>query len=82
MPYIKQENRWRFDDLGSVEPCSSGELNYVFTRIAHEYWSRCGSNYQAYNDIIGALEGCKLELYRRRVALYEDAAMERNGDVG
>lgn len=80
MPYITQEAR---DEIFTKrDPASAGELNFVFTAIANEYWACNGRNYQAFNDIIGALEGCKLELYRRRVAPYEDDAILRNGDVG
>jgi hypothetical protein len=33
------------------------------------------------NDIIGALEACKLEFYRRLVSHYEDIKIRSNGDV-
>lgn len=81
MPYIKDEARWRFDPVGELHPANAGELNYVLTRIAHNYWLNNGENYQAFNDIIGALEGAKLELYRRKVAPYEDIKIAENGDV-
>lgn len=84
MPYIKQEDRDRVLDLfqdGLEGPRTAGELNWLMTIISHEYWSSHGQNYQAFNDIIGAFEGCKLELYRRRVAPYEDVKIEENGDV-
>jgi hypothetical protein len=31
--------------------------------------------------VIGALENCKMELYRRKIAPYEDIKIEENGDV-
>jgi len=37
--------------------------------------------YQNINDLLGALEGAKLELYRRVAAPYEDEKVESNGDV-
>jgi hypothetical protein len=40
-----------------------------------------GENYQHFNDVLGALEGAKLELYRRRIAPYEDTKIVENGDV-
>jgi hypothetical protein len=80
MPYIKQENRWRFN-IAHDGPVNAGELNYLLTLISHQYWQNNGQNYQAFNDIIGALEGCKLELYRRKVAPYEDTKILENGDV-
>ncbi len=39
------------------------------------------TKYQTYNDILGALEGAKLELYRRQIGPYEETAIKRNGDV-
>lgn len=82
MPYIKQVDRIEIDErMGLPVIRTSGELNYAFTRLAHEYWRDNGANYQAFNDIIGALEGAKLELYRRKVAPYEDKKIAENGDV-
>lgn len=60
---------------------TAGDLNYLFTRLAHNYLKNKGLNYQHINDIIGALEGCKLELYRRVAANYEDEKIILNGDV-
>jgi hypothetical protein len=60
---------------------TAGELNYALTMICREYIEDNGVSYQAYNDIIGALEGCKLEFYRRSVAPYEDIKISENGDV-
>lgn len=79
MPYIKQHQRE--DILENVEaPTDPGELNYVITRVVFEYYKGRG-NYQAINDVLGALEGAKLEFYRRVAAPYEDRKKEENGDV-
>jgi hypothetical protein len=75
MPYIKQADR--ADDL---KPSTPGELNFVLTRIVYAYWKERG-NYQAINDVLGALEGAKLEFYRRVAAPYEDTKIAENGDV-
>ena len=77
MPYIKAEFR---ETIGIV-PTSPGELNYVITKICNNYKCGKGESYQTYNDIIGVLEACKLELYRRKVAPYEDRKIQENGDV-
>ena len=76
MPYIIQDAR---DDLDSQarEPDSAGELNYCLTQLCLSYFGRSAKNYQAINDIVGALEGCKLEFYRRLVADYEDSRRTR-----
>lgn len=87
MPYIAENDRIGLElahaDSGEMlpKPRDAGELNYVITLLAHQYWEENGQNYQAFNDIIGALEGAKLELYRRKVAPYEDEKIKQNGDV-
>ena len=83
MPYIRQEDRQRFDRIIDSIPApeSAGELNYVFTRIIHDYVGNRW-NYAGMNDVLGALEGAKLEFYRRVVAPYEDQKIQQNGDVG
>ena len=60
---------------------SSGELNFALTKICIEYFEMNGGRYQQINDIVGALECCKLEWYRRKAAPYEDIKIEENGDV-
>jgi hypothetical protein len=64
-----------------IDDVCAGDLNYIFTKIINHYMNRKGEKYQHYNDVIGALEACKLELYRRRVAPYEDKKITENGDV-
>lgn len=87
MPYIKQNRRDEiitFDThshiLSTQAPRTAGELNYLITEIIKVYFSGT-KNYQAINDIIGALEGAKLEFYRRVVAPYENTKILENGDV-
>lgn len=79
MPYIMQEDRDKLD-LGAADPTTPGELNYLVTMMALRYLGR-RPNYQRFNDVIGALEAAKLELYRRMVAPYEDEKIKANGDV-
>lgn len=79
MPYIKQEDRDMIDE--GARPDTPGELNYLLTLCLLDYVEDKGESYQTYNDIIGALEACKLEFYRRRVAPYEDLKIAENGDV-
>lgn len=80
MPYIKQQRREDFEK-GRDYIENPGELNYMFTLLCEGYLRHNGTSYQSYNDIIGALEGAKLELYRRKVAPYEDEKIKENGDV-
>ena len=81
MPYIKQEDRQKVFGATGCFPHNAGELNYVFTSILLGYIERKGLCYQTINDIIGALEGAKLEFYRRAVAPYEDTKIKENGDA-
>lgn len=87
MPYITKEQREYFDDsLSAVEDsfhynASPGILNYIITSICLAYLRYKGESYTHYNDILGALEGCKLELYRRKISKYEDLKIKQNGDV-
>lgn len=79
MPYLKKEDR---EYLNKVKAGSPGELNYIMTEMALTLLFRFGEpNYAEYNAVIGALECCKLEMYRRMVAPYEDKKKKENGDV-
>lgn len=92
MPYITPEDRERFvhelchgkENLAEAvgEICNNaGDLNYAFTVISQTYLREKGLRYQHINDIIGALEGAKIELYRRVAVDYEDKKIAENGDV-
>ena len=76
MPYIKGWQRERAE----TEPQDAGELNYALTRMVLNFLGPT-PRYQDFNDALGALEGAKLELYRRRIAPYEDLKRRDNGDV-
>ena len=93
MPYIKKDQRARYDTLVgelaaalSEQPVEQlkGHANYVITQILRKAWGvvdRANESYSNYADIIGTLECAKLEMYRRWVAKYEDGAIERHGDL-
>jgi len=79
MPYIKEEDRERLaSGLPMLQP---GELNYAITMLVDEYIKTHGESYRIFNDVIGALECSKLEVYRRLIAPYENGKIEENGDV-
>ena len=79
MPYITKEKRILVDHANVATDC--GELNYLLTKFCLEYLERKGIKYQTFNDILGALEGCKLEFYRRQVSSYEEQKIKINGDL-
>lgn len=86
MPYIKKETRELVEDGNDLVKLSSrieteGDLNYTITRLCHLFLQKKGEKYSVYNTIIGVLECAKLELYRRKVAIYEDAKIQENGDL-
>jgi hypothetical protein len=91
MPYITKEEKEQLEPLAAKLgqlAFSPGQLNFIFTTIIHEYIKNIGAanmtrlKYGYINEVIGALECCKLELYRRVAAPYEDKKIAENGDVG
>ncbi len=84
MPYILEKDRLELDAL--LEPLagkirSEGELNYVISMLLKRSVSRWGKTYKTLNTLMGVMECCKAEFYRRVVASYEDAKITENGDV-
>ncbi len=83
MPYITDKRRREL--AGDVSACerivNPGELNYIITLLVRDYVDRKGLSYQHINDVLGALEGAKLEFYRRVAAPYENEKLQANGDV-
>ena len=80
MPYILVKRRDDIVNAGDL-PGNAGELNYKLTRICLEYLHTHSLKYSTINDIVGALEGAKLEFYRRVASPYEDKKIKENGDV-
>jgi len=82
MPYITKQQKdfidYHLHIFTCVKKLSLGELNYAITKLL---LSKIPENYNEYNSLIGVLETCKLEFYRRAVAVYEDGKKEQNGDV-
>lgn len=85
MPYIEKKDRQHFDlhiDAISPDIDTPGELNYIITRLMHKYLDRKTVRYHNLNELIGAIECAKLELYRRIVGPYEDQKIQQYGDIG
>jgi len=86
MPYIKPEIRSILDQqisniITSIKEkdWTPGDLNYIITKICLSYINE--PSYKNYNEVIGVLECVKQELYRRKVAPYEDKKRDENGEV-
>lgn len=92
MPYIDANRRLQLDKY-PFQAKKAGELNYVLCHIIWNYLEqktvdKIGEipnieklKYKDYNEIIGILESCKLEIYRRLISSYEDKKKDENGDV-
>jgi hypothetical protein len=91
MPYIKQDKRDVLDphidgllnalrELESDDPSNNmeGNLNYLITVLVKR---TMGNGYRGINDAVGMLESCKLEIYRKVAAPYEDQKEFENGAV-
>ena len=87
MPYILEPQRFEADRIMREEgfmqyvPSNAGELNYIVTTLIDNYLNNAGIRYAHINEMMGALECCKLELYRRIAAPYEDQVCDNNGDA-
>ncbi|MCS6783966.1 MAG: hypothetical protein N3H84_06500 [Candidatus Caldarchaeum sp.] len=87
MPYIPRDERKELEPLvaaliaklseGPVEKLD-GKLNYVITRLIAGLYS---PSYFNYNRALGVLSAVSHELYRRRIAPYEDEKIRQHGDV-
>jgi len=82
MPYIKPEERPRYDQLIQqvVKQFRTldGHLNYFITKLLLNLYE---TSYFNFNRVQGLLGCIQQEFYRRRVAPYEDTKIEQHGDV-
>jgi hypothetical protein len=80
MPYIKKERRDAI--MAGAKPQDAGELNFAISVLVDGFLqSKGGIKYSHLNEVVGALDCAKLELYRRLAVPYEDKKIEENGDV-
>lgn len=87
MPYIPADERRELDPLISAlleklktSPVEKvdGRLNYVITKLITSLYQ---PSYFNYNRALGVLSAVSHELYRRKIAPYEDGKMREHGDV-
>lgn len=85
MPYIHPDRRAKLDKFAALPPQTPGELNYRITKQITQYLASQdldqALSYDVINDVLGALEGAKLEFYRRIATPYEERKLAQNGDV-
>jgi hypothetical protein len=82
MPYIKKEDRLRFNKVvqsmidAGVD--ANGDLNYILYKYC-KY--QVIPSYNNYKNFCGELRQCATEIERRILADYEDEKIKENGDV-
>lgn len=84
MPYIKKEDRKKFNSIleqfdGIID--NEGELNYVITCLCHVFLGEHKENYRTHNTIMGVLSCVLQEFFKRKTSAYEDIKIMENGDV-
>ena len=85
MPYIKsKKSRGLIEEnlnRASMFIMNCGDLNFAFTILCKRFIEIFGESYTNYATCVSSLVCAKLELYRRKIAPYEDKKIEENGDV-
>ena len=81
MPYLHENNRRDLLENLDAWPLDAADLNFLICRLADRMLARHGVTYARLNEVIGAIECAKQEIYRRIAAPYEDTKIKENGDV-
>ena len=81
MPYISPDARLRLLSEDDPKPTTPGEVNFLITEIILGYTASSRPSYTEYATLVGILETCKMELYRRLVVPYENNKIAQHGDV-
>ena len=86
MPYIPStRSREINNELTTIGdqfmPQNAGDLNYIVSTFIDNFLVEKGLRYSHINEMIGALDCCKMELYRRIAEPYEDSVIDKNGDA-
>ncbi len=84
MPYINKTQRRYLEDklkpLLELPPLEIGSVNYVITKFILSQLP-LHPRYSDYNSMMGVLTSVQHEIYRKRIADYEDKKCKENGDV-
>jgi hypothetical protein len=90
MPYIKKENRKKYDSIiedivdtlteHGFENPNPGEINYIISSIIWKLFDK-NISYTNGNTLIGVLESVKHEFIRRKLNDYENKKIKENGDL-
>ena len=83
MPYIKSEDRVKFDKVLDRMPVinTKGELEYCIFHLMNIYMKDKERRYSTLHDTVYAAQHCSDEYRRRFLDKREDQAIWENGDV-
>ena len=79
MPHISETSKAHLRVKGKVT--ESKELAFVVYKACVDFLNNSSKEYDDYAKIIGVLESCKMEFDRRKLKVFEDEAIQRNGEV-
>lgn len=79
MPYIRPDRKGELDR--GAAPANTGDLTYVLQHAIEGYLIVNGLRYQQIAEVLGAIEGAKLDFTSRVILPYEKRKQEENGDV-
>lgn len=81
MPYIPKDRRLAIGLSIKSMPQNVGELTFTLAALLNEYMKLKGLKYQTIAEILGALEGCKLDFQNQILHPYEETKAIMAGDV-
>ena len=83
MPYIKKEERKKYDSHFAVFPNidTKGDLEYCVFKLMKIFMSTREFRYSTLHEVVYAVMHCADEYRRRYLDKREDEAREVNGDV-
>ena len=83
MPYIKKNNRKKFDEVlnNLPEMKSKGELEYVVFKIMKQFMKNREFRYTPLHSCVYAVMHCADEFRRCYLDKREDKARKTNGDI-
>jgi hypothetical protein len=85
MPYIKQEDRAKYDKITDAiwdtDIETKGDLEYLIFNLMQRYMLHREKRYSILHDCTYAAQHCADEFRRRFLDKREDSAREENGDI-
>ncbi len=82
MPYIKQEQRKKFDSfLEQINTADKGELEYCIYKLMVQHMKKRDFRYRELHDITYASQHCADEFRRNYLDKREDIASQKNGKI-